>query len=123
MDGLPNASPSMTPPMGSSPMGAHSASPGAAAQSMAQVREAIQLLQKALPGLPVGTEIHQKVVKNITDLSKMVPASATNPQVQMTELRDLQQDAGQNQMVNAVQRSMVGAQPQGGEAPPQPGAM
>src|SRR5579864_7799899 len=90
------------PPMGSSPISVPSASPGAAAGAMSKVREAIKILQQALPQLPIGSEPHSKVMAAIQSISKVVPPSAEVPGVQQTALRDLARGGQQNAMLQQV---------------------
>jgi hypothetical protein len=46
------------------------ASPAAAQQGFAAVKAALDLLQKALPQLPMGSKLHTSVMKSISDVSK-----------------------------------------------------
>lgn len=56
-----------------------SGNPGEAAQATAQVQEAVDLLEKALPGLPVGHPIHKAVTSAISSLSKHAPPGSASP--------------------------------------------
>lgn len=105
--------------MGSSPMAVPTGSPGAQAGAMAKVREAINILQQVLPAIPLGTEPHKAIMSAIQGLTKYIPPTAEVPGVQQTALRDLQQSAGQNAMLQQVMRSLGagGAQQQGGGSP------
>lgn len=76
------------------------------AQSMSQVREAVHMLEMALPGLTLGSEPHKKVLDAIQNLSKAVPPSNEVPGVQMTQLTGLQQAAQKSQMLQALAASM-----------------
>lgn len=123
---MPMMPPSLTgtPPMGASPVAAPSASPGTSAGALATVREAIDLLNKALPQLPANSEPWKAVSDAIRNIGKYVPASAQVPGVQKTELMNLMQNAGKNAMLNQVMGSMGGGPAgmgAGGAAPP-PGA-
>ena len=116
--------PMMMPPMGSAgPASPPTANPGAMADSMSKVREAIHLLELALPGLAIGSEPHSAVVKALPGLSKAVPASEAVPGVQNTQLLALQQRAQQSAAMQAVMRAMgggAGGPPGGPGAPPGP---
>lgn len=84
------------------------------------VGSAVEMLTQALQFLPVGDEMQKGVIDAIQKLSKMAPPSGQVPGVQATQLQGLQQQAEQNQVLQALQRAM-GSQ----EAPPpqqQPGA-
>ncbi len=92
------------------------------------MREAINILQGALPQLPIGSEPHKAVMSAIQGISKYIPPSAAVPGVQQTALRDLQQNAGKNAMLQQVMSSLGagGAQQPGGGQPspaPSPGGM
>lgn len=121
---MPMMPPSLSgkPPMGSGPMSVPSGSPGTNAGAMAKVREAINILQAALPEFPPGSDPHKAVLNAISSISKYVPPSSEVPGVQQTALRDLQQNAGKNQMLQQVMSSLGGANAGGGApqaSPPQ----
>lgn len=78
---------------------------------MSKVREAINLLETALPAIPIGTDSHKSVLSAIQSLSKSVPASEAVPGVQMSTLAGLQQEAQQQAPLQALVRSMGTAQP------------
>lgn len=87
---------------------------GSAMQGMSAVRAALELLQKALPGLPMGSELHTAVLKSVTDLTRRMtgpPDQAANVQQMSAAARDGQQ----NPMADALQRMPGGA---GGPPPP-----
>lgn len=96
------------PPVGHSPAMTPSGNPGLAANAMAQVREAVSLLQMALPNIPMGSELHSKVLKTITDLSKSAPASEASPGIQQTAIKDLAAQQQQMAPMVALMRSMGG---------------
>ena len=95
------------------PGGEPSDSPGSQAQSLSMVREAVRLLQQALPGIPLGSDPHKDVLKAITSLSKSVPPSAEIPGIQTSTLAGLQKSAQDN----AVLRQLAGAMGQGPAVP------
>lgn len=110
--------------MGASPVGAPTGSPGKSANALAQVREAIKLLEMALPSLPTGSDPYKAVLSSIQSVSKHVSPADEVPGVQQTALRDLQQGAGKNAMLQQVMKSMGGAEGAPGGAPGgQPGGM
>lgn len=76
---------------------------------MAQVREAIKILETALPKLQTGSDPYKSVLSAIQSISKHVAPSAEVPGVQQTALRDLQQTAGKDAMLQSVMRSLGGA--------------
>ena len=88
---------------------------------MAKVREAINILQGALPEFPAGSDPHKAVLNAISSISKYVAPSAEVPGVQQTALRDLQSQASKSAMLQQVMQSLGGgkAGPGGaGAAPP-----
>lgn len=90
---------------------------------MSKVREAINILQAALPDFPPGSDPHKAILNSISSISKYVGPSAAVPGVQQTALRDLQQNAGKSAMLQQVMQSLggAGAGPGGGGASPPPG--
>jgi uncharacterized phage infection (PIP) family protein YhgE len=91
-----------------------------AADAMTKVREAVHLLEMALPGLPVGSEPHKAVLKMIQDGAKIAPAGGQNNEIQMSTLLGLQDRVKQMQQLQALQGAMqAGGGPQGA-APAQP---
>lgn len=87
---------------------------GLAADSLSKVRTAVQMLEVALPGLPMGSEPHKKVLDAIQNLSKAVPPSNEVPGVQMTQLAGLAQANQKSQML----QQLAAAMGQGGAGPP-----
>lgn len=118
----------MAPPIGpTGPASVPTQNPGMMADALSQVREAVHILEMALPHLPVGSDEHKSVLKMITDGSKIAPASATPPGVQMTTLNNLRQHAESTSMLQQLLRnanqgggSQVPGQPAPAGAPPTP---
>jgi hypothetical protein len=105
------------PPAGPiGPASVASSNPGLAAKSLAQIGQAIQILEMALPNVPAGAPVHKDVLDAIQKLAKHVPAGSQVHGVQMTELADMQRSAQQNAMLQAVMRQTA-TQPGGGQAP------
>lgn len=90
------------------------ANPGLVADSMSKVREAIRMLELALPGLPTGSDPHKDVLDSIGKLSKSVPASEAIPGVQTAQLAGLQRQAQESAPLQAIVRAMG----QGPNVPP-----
>lgn len=90
------------------------------------VREAVQLLQKALNAFPIGTDEHGEIMAMIQKGAKLVPPTAGIPGVQQTMLNNLQQQAGRDGMLNMLKQKMMaqgggeGGAPPGGAPPPSP---
>ena len=99
---MPMASPEGPAAPASGPTG----NAGASAAALTKVNEAVQLLQSALPEFPVGSEIQKAVLDSVTKLSKVAPASAAVPGVQMTTLQGLGREAQESQMLQQLTRSL-----------------
>lgn len=97
-----------TPPAGFSPVPQPSGNPGDVAQALGVVREAVHLLQQALPKLPTGSDPHKSVVESIAKLSKIAPAAEAAPGVQKTVQRNLANEASGQASYVDVLRSMAG---------------
>jgi hypothetical protein len=89
---------------------------GGAAQGANLVRGALEQLQKALSMIPLGGDMHQAVIKAVSDLSKHVGevAGAGDPQAVIQQLAAL---------ARAKQQSAVPPALAGGGAPPPGGPM
>lgn len=95
------------PPMGpADPASSPTQDAGLAADSLSKVRTAVQMLETALPGLPMGSEPHKATLSAIQQLSKSVPPSNEVPGVQMTQLAGLGQQAQQSQMLQQLAAAM-----------------
>ena len=86
---------------------------GHAAGSMVDIRNAVQALQKALPGIPLGTELHAAVLKAVTDITKRLDPSdrETNKGV---DIQGLLQQAKQQQQGSPLASMLKAAEPGGG---------
>lgn len=107
--------------MGAAPNAVPTGSPGASANALSQVREAIKILEKSLAELPVGSDPYKSVLNAISSMAKFVPASAEIPGAQQTTARNLMADAQKSAMMNMVSSSLGGAgaggAPPGGASP------
>lgn len=111
--------PAMLPPQltgqpnfGHSPMGQPSANPGQMANGVAMLRQALEILQKALSMFPAGSEPHTATLQSITKLSKLAPSAEASPGVQKTEaLAGAQQAQQQNPMVSMMRAMGPSEQP------------
>lgn len=118
MDGFP---PSIigSPKPGYSPGAVPSGNPGEVAAALAQIRQAVNLLQSLLPKLPIGSEPHKAVMESVTKLSKIVPASGQPEGVGNMALKNLQTQQQQAAPLQALLSSMgqrgggLGGVPQG----------
>jgi hypothetical protein len=85
--------------------------PGAGnqADSIVKLGQAIKLIQEAMMGLPVGSDIHRAANKAVGDLARHVPVGPMTQGVQRT--------AGQDLRRQQVAQALMGAI--GGQAGPQ----
>ena len=92
---------------------------------MALVKQALELMQRALPGIPMGTEFHTSVLKSVESIGKQAQQFAESPQMKMQIGLGLLQHIRQNQPTAAL-HAMAGGPPQapmiGGGAPMAGGA-
>ena len=116
--------------MGAGPLGVPSSNPGTSARAISQLREAVKIMQTALPELPVGSDAHTAVLNAVKSLSKHAAPSTEQPGQQQAELRNLQstasRDAGIQQLMRSMGAGLAGAPggtPPPGSTPGQPGAM
>ena len=87
--------------------------PGNSLAAVAAVRNAVMLLQKALPSLPMGTELHTVVLKTVGDLTKNLPDIGGEGQGQISQLMQVIQQLAHQQTNRAL---AAAAQP--ASAPP-----
>lgn len=90
------------PPAGAPPGGTGAASssqgmPGAASQAISAVKTALEALQKALPGLPMGGELHTAVLKAIGEISKHTSKEEGDGASVVQQLAQLARQQGQGQ--------------------------
>jgi hypothetical protein len=109
--------------MGAAPAGVPGGTPGLAANALAQVREAMKLLEGALPNLPQGTKPYTEVLSTLQKFGKLIPPSNEIPGIQNSALRGIVQNAQQQAPMQALMRSLGGAGQGGpsGAGAPAPG--
>ena len=78
------------PPMGAGPIGMPSANPGDEARAVAALRDVIEQLQKILPDVQIGGDLHSAVTQAIRSLSKYSTPAAADPNNQQVRLRQTQ---------------------------------
>jgi len=96
----------MPVPGPTSPAGSPSDNLGAQADALSKVREAINMLELAMPGLEIGSEVHKAVLDSIQKLSKQAPSSAAVPGVQATQLMAMQKAAKDNAALAMLTRGL-----------------
>lgn len=92
---------------------------GAGAQGLTLVRTGVEALQKALVGIPMGSELHTAVLKAITDISRRMESGGGDKAGQTQALAAMARDNQSNPQAAVMQRMFPQA---GGEQqPPQMG--
>lgn len=92
--------------------------PGNQAQGMAAVKLAVEALQKALPALPMGSDLHTAVLNALTGVTKHMDDNGPQPGGDQSDMiQQLVALARQGQSGSPLGAMM----PPGGGAPP-PGA-
>ena len=107
MGAPPNAGPAVAP---------HGA-PGNAAAGMSKIKLGLEQLQAGLPDIPMGTEMHDAVMKAISTIGKHMTEMQDSPQMKMQNLLAMIQKARQQQP-NAALAGMAGGAPHPPGAPP-----
>ena len=92
-----------------------SGNPGQMAGSLAQIGQAVKLLQAVIQNLPIGSPPHKAVMDSISKLSKVVPEGDQTPGIQKTALNTLNQQQQQQAPMMAMLSSMGRPQGMGGE--------
>jgi hypothetical protein len=77
---------------------------GNAAASLTLVHTAMEALQKSLVGLPMGSELHTKVLKAITDISKSMDNSSGDQASQIQALAAMSRDMQANPQAAIMQK-------------------
>jgi hypothetical protein len=88
--------------------------PGQTSQAIAQIKLGLEALQKALPAIPMGTELHNAVIDAVKKIGAHMTEAAEGPQMQMQQLLHMVQQA------KAAQPNQALAGIAGGQQPPQP---
>jgi hypothetical protein len=95
------------PPAGPAHMGPISSpqpQAGNAAAGHQKLMIAMQALQDALPSLPMGSELHSKVLKVTQELTKELQATKEDPQLQIQSLMGMIKQLAQQAPNQAVAR-------------------
>lgn len=123
------APPGMPAPGGAPPVAVPQQNQGNMAQAMMQVKQGLELLQKALPMLPMGDETHTDVMQAIAKLSKHVAKGQATGQDKGMQLQQLMQMIQQAKSAPNPALAKMGGMPGpntppavAGGAPPSPAA-
>ena len=111
--GLPGAMPSMG---GAGPATMPGPMAGSAQQGLSALKVGLESLQKALPQLPMGSALHQSVLKAVADIGKHMEKEGAGGGDQMGAIQQLMELARNAK----TQPNMAGMMPGGAGAPPPP---
>jgi hypothetical protein len=100
----PNAGPAVAP----------HGNPGQTTQGLGEIKIAVEQLQKALPTVPMGTELHTAVMDAIKKISTHMTQMQDSPQMKMQQLMQMIQRAKQQQPNQALAGLAGGGAPPGG---------
>lgn len=107
----------MAAPSGAGPAVAPHGNPGNTSQGLSDVRLALEALQKALPSVPMGTELHKAVLDAIKKIGTHMTEMQDSPQMKMQNLMQMMQRARQAQPNQALAGLTGGPQPSAGQTP------
>ena len=93
--------------------------PGNVASAMMQVKNAVEMLQKALPSIPMGTPLHEKVLKVTSELAKELSQTGggENQALQLQSLVQQLRSQSQQQPMSALSK-LSPSQPSSPAMPP-----
>jgi hypothetical protein len=125
---LPQAMPQAMPPgLGApaahiGPVATPQANPGNAQSGVVAIHNAVDILQKALPSLQMGSPLHGAAMKAVTELTKAIGETTASAAQKVQEMIAHIRSQGQNPMQAAMQRAMPPTAPNmpppGGAQPP-----
>lgn len=115
--------PSLTPaPPNAGPAVAPHGNPGQTTQGLGDIRVALEALQKALPSVPMGTELHNAVIDAVKKIGAHMTEMQDSPQMKMQNLMQMIQRAkaaGPNQaLAGLAGGGAPGGAASGGPPPP-----
>jgi hypothetical protein len=101
------------------PVAAPQAQHGNASMALQKVQGALKMLEEALPGVPMGTEMHTNLLKVVSDLAKGLQKVQADPSLQIQQLLQQAKQASQGSPMAALNKMYPpGAPGAGGGAPP-----
>lgn len=121
----PSASPA-APNLG--PGTAQQGNQGNSAAAMIEVTNAVKMLEKALPMIPMGSPIHEKILNFAKDIAKNLSQGDSNPSLEINSLIQMARNAAQQaplqQLAKAFPQQAAQQPPAmgGGDQPPAPAA-
>ena len=112
-------------PPGAGPVAVPQGNPGNSLAAMQKVTTALNMLQEALPALPMGTPLHTSILRSVKELGTHLGSAQQDEAQQIQQLVQMIRQAKQAQATQALSRigpagPMAGAPPGAppGMAPP-----
>lgn len=113
--------PTMMPaPPGAGPAVAPHGNQGNTTQGLGDVRIALEALQRALPSIPMGTELHKAVIDSIKKIGTHMTEMQDSPQMKLQNLMQMIQRVRQAQPNQALAGLGGGGAPPPGQPPAPP---
>lgn len=115
MPGQPGLPPSMAPAQANAgPAAVPQGSQGNTAQALSLVRNAVEMMQKALPMIPMGSPLHGDLLKATSTISKHMEQQGGNKGVDVQSLLQMARQNAQQSPLGALNR----LHPPAANAPP-----
>lgn len=113
--------PTMQPaPPNAGPAAAPHGNPGNTTQSLSLLRSALENMQKALPSIPMGTELHNAVIDAVKKIGSHMTEMQDSPQMKMQGLLQMIQQMKAGQPNQALAGMAGGGGAPGGQPPAPP---
>lgn len=109
--------PSISPaPAGVGPVSIPQGNPGNTQAALTKIRNALQMLEQALPEIPMGMPMHTDVLKAVQNLSKHLAEGAESKGLDIQSLIQATKQSAQSAPLAAMQRMFAGGG--GANSPP-----
>ena len=95
--------------------------PGQTTQGLSDLKIALEAMQKALPTIPMGTKLHEEVLKSVSSIGKHLTEFEDSPQMKIQNLLQMIARARAAQPNNALSALAQGGPPAPPVLAPPPG--
>lgn len=113
--GQPSPAPQISPaPANVGPMTVPQGNPGNTQAAMTKIKNAIQMLQSALPDVPMGNPLHEWLLNTVKKGAEHMTESTDNKGLELQQLIQMAKQSAQSAPMNAMARMF----PSGAGAPP-----
>lgn len=120
MPGSPPSPMMAQAPAGVGPVAMPQANQGNMAAAITEVRNAMTMLQKALPMVPMGSPIHNDILSFVKKIGEHLNKGEDNQGLQLQSLLQMVKQSAQSAPQNAMQRMFPQQQPNTPPAMPAP---